>query len=58
MKNRTGSDRPQGRQAVITKWFARFVEGRAYEQTEHHQFCADVRDKTEAEIRSYYGELV
>lgn len=46
------------RNDVIQNWFQRFVDGRAYEKTEFHDFCKDIKGKSEAEIKKYYQSLV
>ena len=52
------NDRGQSRQVTINEWFAKFVEGLAYEKSEYHTFCEHVKGKSQREIAQYYGELV
>lgn len=49
--------RGKSRNDLVTFWFNRFVNGLAYEQTEFHDFCKDVKSMTPREIEKYYNQL-
>lgn len=48
------TDRPQGRQQMVNRWFAKFVDRELYDEDQYHQFCKRVKDKSELEIERIY----
>jgi hypothetical protein len=54
VKHSANGARPQTRQILVNRWFDRFVAAELYDKDQYHQFCKQVKHKTDLQIEQIF----